>query len=333
MADLGLKINYGLSTALPSKTNGNIYVCIDNQKVYADLPSAKNETEIDRILLGDTTSLSTSISTLSTQLSSLSNQLSDLAKVATSGSYNDLNNLPRCTAPQAYTGGAIWYLPFGKFQIDNSSNYGSFIINGRFGGWITGQAANYSIMLMNRTGGTTGESIYSAVSALGDVVNSQSFCDLLITKNSDKSHILWIKCNTYFTFDFNYCAFQHEIIYGNESAIKAAGITPEELKHNNITYYGLTAEPSNIIWKLSEAPKTTLSSTGVFTATGGVPASNITGTFTKDIISNFPTIPTYTSQLTNDSKFVIGDKEYIIKVSTTPPGDGTADNVITFVTG
>lgn len=287
MADLGLKINYGLSTALPSKAKGNIYVCLDNKRVYADLPDVSAENTVTRIELGDIGNLVGQINTLSTSLSSLSGSL---AKIATTGSYNDLVDLPHISK-QGYTNNETWYFPLGKFAIDNAGNYGNFTFTGRFGGWSQGNAATYSIMLMNRSD-YTAENITSTVSASGQVTNALSICDLVIIKNSDLSNTLYIKCKGYFCFDFAYTEYQHSIIYDG-------------------TY--TTTEPSDIVWQLSTAPKTELSTSGVFTATGGVPASTITGTFTKDKISDLPAVANSGSynDLTNKPSIpVAADKGY-----------------------
>lgn len=372
MADLGLKINYGLSTALPSKAKGNIYVCTDNKRVYADLPSSSIQGEIDRIDLGDIGSLIDQIKNLSSSLSSLS---SSLATVATSGSYNDLKNLPHISL-KANTNGATWYFPLGKFPIDNSGNFGNFTFTGRFGGWVNNNTATYSIMLMNRAN-YTGDIITSTVSAMGAISSALGITDLIVSKNSDLSHTLYLKCTGYFCFDFDYTLYP----------------TKEQNEGNyyEIIYDGTysTTEPSDIIWQLSTAPKTILSADGSFTASNGIPATNITDLATVatsgnyNDLSNKPTIPTkanngyngylsasgdgvaevgqyfdfhvkdsdgnlsendYDTRLqaqkqnknvvslpTNSGTLVIGDQEYIIKVSTEEPGEGTADNVITFV--
>lgn len=361
MTDLGLKISYGLSSTLPSKANGNIYVCIDNKKVYADLPNASDKTQIERIELGDISGLAKDISKLNTELSNLSSKLQAI-------SYSDLINLPYISNKD-YTGGATWYFPLGKMAIDDSGNFGNFTFTGRFGGWTNGNTATYSIMLMNRSD-YSGDNITSTVSASGAVSEALSLCDIVVAKNSDKSHTVYLKCKDYFVFDFAYTTFQHEIIY-------------------NGTY--TTTAPSDIKWTLSGASKTILSSTGVFTTTGGVPASNVTGlnkvatSGNYNDLSNKPNIPTAASKgyngylssgsdgvtevgqyfdfhvkdsngnlsdndydtrlkATGQSKntltlptstgtLVVGDKEYIIKVSKSAPAAGTADNVITFVVG
>lgn len=174
---------------------------------------------------------------------------------------------------QAYTGGATWYFPLGKMVIDNSGNYGNFTFTGRFGGWTNDNAATYSIMLMNRAN-YSGDIITSTVSASGRVAQAQALCDIVVAKNSDKSHTVYLKCKEYFVFDFAYTAFQHEIIY-------------------NGSYQ--TTEPSDIIWKLSTAPKTILYVDGSFQATGGIVG-----------------MPTKVSQLTNDSGYLTSiPSEYV----------------------
>lgn len=119
MTDLGLKINYGLSANLPSKTPGNIYVCIDNQKVYVDLLNEKGV--LDRMLLGDTITLTNSIKDLSENLNELSKNLST---VASSGSYNDLIDKP--TIPTAANKGYSGYLSSGADGVTEVGRYFDF---------------------------------------------------------------------------------------------------------------------------------------------------------------------------------------------------------------
>lgn len=156
---------------------------------------------------------------------------------------------------QAYTGGATWYYPLGKMVIDNSGNYGNFTFTGRFGGWVNSNTATYTIMLMNRAN-YDGNTITSTVSASGAITQALNCCDIVVSKNSDKSHTVYLKCKDYFVFDFAYTAFQHEIIYD--------GIYTE-------------TEPSDIIWQLSTAPKTILYPNGSFEATGGINATSLSG--------------------------------------------------------
>lgn len=156
-----------------------------------------------------------------------------------------LQNLP-LISNKGYTNGAVWYFPLGKMVIDDSGNFGNFTINGRIGGWVNNNSAVYSIMLMNRAD-YTGNIITSTVSASGEVANALPICDIVVSKNSDKSHTVYLKCQGYFLFNFEWSAYQHSIIYDGSY---------------------ITTEPSNIVWRLSTAPKTVLSSTGVMFANG-----------------------------------------------------------------
>ena len=173
--------------------------------------------------------------------------ISNLTPVAISGSYKDLSNIP-IVSNKGNAGSDIWYFPLGEMVIDNSGNYGNFTFTGRFGGWIDNNTAVYSIMLMNR-GRYDGNIITSTVSAYGNVAEALSLTDIVVAKNNDLSHTVYLKCTGYFCFDFSYTEYQHTINY-------------------NGSY--ITEEPANIIWRLSEAPKTILSTNGVFSASGGI---------------------------------------------------------------
>lgn len=231
--------------------------------------------------------------------------------------YTDLNSIPHIYK-QGFTGSYdeadAWYFPLGKFVIDNAGNYGNFTFTGRLGGWSNGNVAVYSIMLMNRSD-YTGDNITSTVSAMGSVSSALNVVDFVINKNDDLSHTLYIKCKGYFCFDFTYTEYQHEIIYDG-------------------TY--TTTAPSNIIWKLSTAPKTELSTAGVFTATGGVPATSVTGlakvaTSGKySDLSGAPTIPTKTSELTNNSGFLTSiPSEYVTETELTAKNYATKSEIPT----
>lgn len=181
-------------------------------------------------------------------------EVSGLATVAKSGSYSDLNNKP-VISNKNYTNGQTWYFPLGTMVIDNSGNYGNFTFTGRLGGWTNDNTATYSIMLMNRAN-YTGNIITSTVSASGQVTNALAICDIVVAKNSDLSHTVYLKCNGYFCFDFAYTQYQHSITYNGSYS---------------------TTVPSNIVWKLSEAPKTILNVDGSFSASGGINASQFAG--------------------------------------------------------
>lgn len=194
------------------------------------------------------------------------------SKNSFSGSYKDLKNKPTISK-QGYTSGATWYFPLGKMVIDNSGNYGNFTFTGRLGGWTNDNSATFSIMLMNRAN-YSGDVITSTVSASGKVEQALNLCDIVVAKNSDNSHTVYLQCVNYFLFDFAYTEFQHSVIYDSS--------------------YQTTA-PSDIIWKLSTAPKTILYADGSFQATGGIVG-----------------MPTKVSQLTNDSGYLTSiPSEYV----------------------
>ena len=156
-----------------------------------------------------------------------------------------LQNLP-IISNKGNTGNETWYYPLGTMVIDDSGNFGNFTFNGRIGGWVNTNSAVYSISLMNRAN-YTGDIITSMVSANGEVNNALSVCDIVVSKNSDKSHTVYLKCTGYFLFNFEWSAYQHYITYDGSYT---------------------TTEPGNIIWSLSTAPKTALSSSGAFSANG-----------------------------------------------------------------
>ena len=157
---------------------------------------------------------------------------------------------------QRGAGNEIWYFPLATLDADTSNNYGNITLTGRFGGWENNNSATFNIMLMNRSGKKDGYTITSTVSATGETSAALSLCDIVVSRNEDTSSTVYLKCTKYFLFNFDYSTFQFPIIY-------------------NGTY--TTEEPSNIIWKLSEAPKTITSVNGSFSATGGISADRVNG--------------------------------------------------------
>jgi len=142
----------------------------------------------------------------------------NLATVATSGSYNDLTGVPipgdsgeiktkyRC-AFKGYTGSGspIWYYKLVKLPIDNSGNYASAIINGRIGGWVSGNMSSIYCLIWNRDG------IGFALLDLGGTGTMSSIfdtADLVAYKNSDNTADIYIKCKGYFTFDLDVEVYQ-----------------------------------------------------------------------------------------------------------------------------
>ena len=141
-----------------------------------------------------------------------------LSTVATSGSYNDLTGVPipgdsgeiktkyRC-AFKGYTGSgsSIWYYKLVKLPIDNSGNYASAIINGRIGGWVSGNMSSIYCLIWNRDG------IGFALLDLGGTGTMSSIfdtADLVAYKNSDNTADIYVKCKGYFTFDLDVEVYQ-----------------------------------------------------------------------------------------------------------------------------
>lgn len=195
-----------------------------------------------------------------------------------SGAYADLTGKP-IISNKLNASSATWYYPLGEMVIDNGSNYGNYTFTGRLGGWTNANTAVYSIMLMNRAN-YTGNTITSTVSVSGAYDEAIKLVDIVVAKKDDLSHTVYLKCTGYFCYDFAWTAYQHSIVY-----------------NGNYT----TTEPSNIVWKLSEAPKTILKSDGSFEASGGINATTIGG---KQIVT-----------------------------SNSAPASGTSENIITFVLG
>lgn len=179
---------------------------------------------------------------------------SDFAAATHTHNYDEIKNKPTIVK-QGYTNNETWYYPLGKMVIDNAGNYGNLTFSGRLGGWTNSGYATYDIMLMNRAN-YTGDIITSTVTASGQVSNALNICDIVVAKNDDLSHTVYLKCKDYFLYNFDWTAMQHSVIYDG-------------------TY--TTTEPANIIWKLSTAPKTILSSTGELSASGGIAASSVKG--------------------------------------------------------
>lgn len=230
------------------------------------------------------------------------------AKSNFSGNYSDLNNKP-VISNKANTGSETWYFPLGMMLVDNSGNYGNFTFTGRIGGWTNANTAVYSIMLMNRAN-YTGDIITATVSASGQVTNALAVCDIVVAKNSDLSHTVYLKCNGYFCFDFAWTAYQHFVVY-------------------NGSY--ITTEPGGIIWRLSTAPKTILGADGSFTASGGIGGlATVATSGNYNDLNNKPTIPTVPSSLpANGGNADTVDGKHLVTSSSAPTVNDT--NIITFV--
>lgn len=140
-----------------------------------------------------------------------------------------------------------YYFPLATMVQDNSSNFGNITIAGRIGGWEQSNSANFEIMMLNRSSARDGNTITATVSASGEVDTALTKCDIVVYRQDDTSNIVYLKTTGYWLYDFDWSVYQHSVIYdGSKSANTPAG---------------------TLIWSLSTAPKTILSTDGTLYAT------------------------------------------------------------------
>lgn len=119
-------------------------------------------------------------------------------------------------AKKGYTGNttSYHYYQLCKLQVNNDGNYASVIISGRIGGWTSTNMASINSLVWNR--GTPGISVFAiAGDALAMSGGSRphdssvwDVCDLVLYKQSDNTAILYAKCTYWYVFDFNIEAYQ-----------------------------------------------------------------------------------------------------------------------------
>lgn len=103
------------------------------------------------------------------------------------------------------SGNPVWYYKLVKLPADNSGNYASAIINGRIGGWVSGNMSSIYCLIWNRDG------IGFALLDLGGTGTMSSIfdtADLVAYKNSDNTADIYVKCKGYFTFDLDVEVYQ-----------------------------------------------------------------------------------------------------------------------------
>ena len=150
-------------------------------------------------------------------------------------------------------GSTAVYFPLANFVVDSSSNYGNIMLSGRMGRWENIGAANFDIMLVNRSNNKDGNTITATVTAQGEVATALGVADIVIYKQEDLSHKAYIKATGYVIWDLEYKENQHSIVYdGTSSTDVPAG---------------------ELIWSLSTANKSILSPAGALSQTG-TPSQN-----------------------------------------------------------
>ena len=115
-------------------------------------------------------------------------------------------------AQKGYTGGntTYWYYPICTLPADNSSNYASVIISGRIGGWVNDNMSYISALCWNRSG--DGISVLDISGGATSMSNIWSKCDIVLYRDTtSKQTSIYLKCNSYFTFDLDFEFFQSGI--------------------------------------------------------------------------------------------------------------------------
>lgn len=148
---------------------------------------------------------------------------------------------------KGYTGSATWYYPLLKLPVDNSGNYASAIVTGRIGGWGASTMSFCQFLVWNRDG--------EGITCLhrdgkGSTSAATNVADLVVYRNSDNTTTVYIKCNSYFTYDLNVQTYQSNatIIYNGTysttaptGTLKVSGAnatTRLELSKNGAVYNG-----------------------------------------------------------------------------------------------
>ena len=148
---------------------------------------------------------------------------------------------------KGYTGGATWYYPLLKLPADNAVNYASAIVTGRIGGWVASNMSFCQFLIWNRDG----EGITCLhMDGKGSTSEATNTADLVVYRNSDNTTTVYIKCNSYFTYDLNVQTYQSNatIIYNGQysttaptGTLKVSGAnatTRLELSKNGAVYNG-----------------------------------------------------------------------------------------------
>lgn len=193
---------------------------------------------------------------------------------------------------KGYTNGATWYYPLCKLPKDNNGNYASAILSGRVGGWVSGNMSSITSLIWNRD--VTGIALLDIAGSANAMNSIWSVCDIVVYTNSDTTDTVYLKCNSYFTFDLDIELFQSscEILYNGS--------------------YVTTTPSGTLAASASTSTKRAELINGKLYVAGNELA------FTS-------AIPTKTSQLTNDSGFKTTDTWRGIQNNLT--SDSTTDSL------
>ncbi len=106
-------------------------------------------------------------------------------------------------AKLAYTGGSdvIWWYKLCKFPINDSNSASSAIISGRIGGWSSMSMSYINAIVWNR--GKPGISLIDIATNADGMDQIWSHCDLELYVDNDGTATLYLRCNSYLTYDLN----------------------------------------------------------------------------------------------------------------------------------
>lgn len=159
----------------------------------------------------------------------------------------DLDAVGKVLSRVDYTGGpsTVQYFEIGRLPIDNSGNSASIMLGGRLGGWTQAQFCSWSITLMNRTVGYTGDTITASVIAQGIPSVALQTADIEVYSQADKSAIVYLKATGYYAMDLRGSGAGYGGVVGTVGLVTTPA-TPVGTK----------------IWALSTAPRLEIGADG-----------------------------------------------------------------------
>ena len=154
--------------------------------------------------------------------------------------------ITRYRVTRSYNSGSSsthWYYPVAKLPVYNASgNAATIKITGRIGGWTADSVCIIEALIYNRNG--AGISFLQISGTNTSPSTPYSNVDLILAKNSDNTHTLYLDCRGYHCFDINIETYARASILDNEHLVEYL---------YNATY--LTTAPSNIQVKASTSTR------------------------------------------------------------------------------
>lgn len=231
-----------------------------------------------------------------------------LAKVATSGSYNDLNNKPNLDAKadnhrhfksddSGRNSGVYTYYKLASFPADNAGNSCSLTVDGRIGGWNKGNKGYLSMIISNRDG----------ISATGTLIGNaqlKDLCDLVVytsgTTSANSTATLYVKTYSWFAFDLTLGAMSgaNDVYDGKGVKTTPAGTLAWELSKNINNF--LQVRDDGDVWKKGKS----------VALVSQIP--DISGKADKSSLSKVATSGSYNDLLNKPTNLVTTDTEQTV---------------------